>query len=148
MAIPVAPSSLGSAAVSSNPDDPQPGAVENKSHVPFSRLRIFARKSILLLAVTLSCCLACLYAGSSGIGSWRDYYRNHVELIKLLHHCSVLYRTFTDGESIWYDRHFKIPCGYSLLVFNVGPAQDYQPFKYDINDDGDGFYVHDDQNFI
>jgi hypothetical protein len=152
MAIPVASSPLGSAAVSSNPGDPQPRGVENASHVTFSRLTILPRKSILVLAVTLCYCLGYLYAvwtpvslpGSAGIGSWRDSFRDHVKPIKPLHHCTIWYSaTKTKDQSIEYERHFKIPCGYGLLVYNVGPAQDYQPFKYDIYEDG---YVYDDNN--
>jgi hypothetical protein len=147
---------LGFADVSSHPEEHQPREEENTSHFPFSRLRLLARKSVVLLAVTLCCCLGYLYAvwtpatlpGSSGIGSWRNSFRNDIKPIKPLHQCTISY-TESKGEdhSIGYERHFKIPCGYSLLVFNVGPAQEYQPFMYDVNDD-DGFYIQNEDNLL
>jgi len=61
---------------------------------------------------------------------------------KKLHHGEVLYTTVEDPDvGRYYKREFVVPCGYGLLVFNVGPAQIDMPYDLDVYDDG---YVYSD----
>ena len=61
---------------------------------------------------------------------------------KKLHHGEVLYTTVEDPDvGRYYKREFLVPCGYGLLVFNVGPADTAMPYAFDVFDDG---YVYSD----
>ena len=61
---------------------------------------------------------------------------------KKLHHGEVLYTTVQDPDvGRYYKREFLIPCGYGLLVFNIGPADQAMPYQFDVYDDG---YVYSD----
>ena len=58
------------------------------------------------------------------------------------HHGTVLYSTTRTKEGhVEYARQFTAPCGFGILVFNIGPAADYAPYNYDIRDDA---YVYSD----
>lgn len=48
-----------------------------------------------------------------------------------------------DMRQLIYVRQFNVPCGYGLLVFNVGPAANYAPYVLDIYDDA---YVYSDND--
>ncbi|EEC50642.1 predicted protein [Phaeodactylum tricornutum CCAP 1055/1] len=62
--------------------------------------------------------------------------KKHIPPIKPLHHGHILYlTTSTDDEGRIYRREFTAPCGYGILVFNVGPAAEYEPFTYDVYED-------------
>eukprot|EP00977_Amphora_coffeiformis_P008514 scaffold1924_cov218-Amphora_coffeaeformis.AAC.6 len=61
---------------------------------------------------------------------------------KKLHHGEVLYTIVEDPDvGRYYKREFLVPCGYGLLVFNVGPADTAMPYAFDVFDDG---YVYSD----
>jgi hypothetical protein len=40
-----------------------------------------------------------------------------------------------DSHNVYYERDFNVPCGYGVLVFNVGPAAEYEPYPYDLYED-------------
>ena len=60
---------------------------------------------------------------------------------KKLHHGEVLYTTIELPSGRLYKREFRVPCGYGLLVFNIGPAASNLPYAFDVYDDG---YVYSD----
>lgn len=52
------------------------------------------------------------------------------------HHAHVSYQAvLKDNNQIEYSREFSVPCGYGILVFNIGPALGYEPFDYDVYQD-------------
>lgn len=52
------------------------------------------------------------------------------------HHAHISYQAVLQpNNEIEYSREFSVPCGYGILVFNIGPALDYEPFMYDIYQD-------------
>jgi hypothetical protein len=59
----------------------------------------------------------------------------HIKPIHPHHHGSVLYMTEQTDQGRIYKRSFTAPCGDGMLVFNVGPAAEYEPFSYDVYDD-------------
>jgi hypothetical protein len=51
-------------------------------------------------------------------------------------HGHVMYQaTLKPSQQIEYTREFTAPCDYGILVFNIGPAANYLPYKYDIYQD-------------
>lgn len=51
-------------------------------------------------------------------------------------HGHVTYQaTLKKNQQIEYVREFTAPCDFGILVFNVGPAAEYLPYKYDIYED-------------
>lgn len=69
--------------------------------------------------------------------AWSVGKKIHPPHPKKLHHGEVLYKTVEDAtEGRYYDRQFLIPCGYGLLVFNIGPADTNMPYDFDVYDDG------------
>jgi hypothetical protein len=63
---------------------------------------------------------------------------------KPVHKGKVVFLTEKDSATgtITYKRIFTVPCANGILVFNVGPAAEYEPFDYDIYDDA---YAYSDQ---
>ena len=61
----------------------------------------------------------------------------HIKPIKPLHEGKVVYLTsFSDADdAVVYKRIFTAPCGDGMLVFNVGPAPQYEPYYYDLYED-------------
>jgi hypothetical protein len=61
----------------------------------------------------------------------------HIKPIKPHHHGDVIFLTEkVDGTDHYkYKREFTVPCGYGILVFNIGPALENQPYSYDIYQD-------------
>eukprot|EP00934_Nitzschia_sp_Nitz4_P005577 Nitzschia sp. Nitz4//scaffold247_size31676//4405//5181//NITZ4_007925-RA/size31676-processed-gene-0.32-mRNA-1//1//CDS//3329543940//5567//frame0 len=56
------------------------------------------------------------------------------------HKGHVLYQaTLKKNNEIEYSREFTAPCDYGVLIFNVGPAKDFEPYLYDVYQDA---YVH------
>jgi len=52
------------------------------------------------------------------------------------HHGHVMYQAILrPNQQIDYTREFTAPCDYGILVFNIGPAANYLPYKYDIYQD-------------
>lgn len=79
---------------------------------------------------------------SNSMDAWSVGKKIHPPHPKKLHHGEVLYKVVEDpSEGRYYERDFVIPCGYGLLVFNIGPADTKLPFEFDVYDDG---YVYSD----
>ena len=69
--------------------------------------------------------------------AWSVGKKIHPPHPKKLHHGEVLYTTVEDPDvGRYYKREFLVPCGYGLLVFNVGPADTAMPYAFDVFDDG------------
>jgi hypothetical protein len=68
---------------------------------------------------------------------WSDGLSWHIKPIKPHHHGDVIFLTEkVDGTDHYkYKREFTVPCGYGILVFNIGPALENQPYSYDIYQD-------------
>ena len=74
--------------------------------------------------------------------AWSVGKKIHPPHPKKLHHGEVLYTVVEDPDvGRYYKREFLIPCGYGLLVFNIGPADQSMPYDFDVFDDG---YVYSD----
>ena len=51
-------------------------------------------------------------------------------------HGHVMYQaTLKPNQQIEYTREFTAPCDFGILVFNIGPAAQYLPYKYDLYQD-------------
>ena len=51
-------------------------------------------------------------------------------------HGHVMYQaTLQPDQQIEYTREFTAPCDFGILVFNIGPAAEYLPYKYDLYQD-------------
>lgn len=61
--------------------------------------------------------------------------RNHSLLGHKVHGHVSYQATLKPNNQIDYTREFTAPCDYGILVFNVGPAASYMPFKYDVYQD-------------
>lgn len=60
----------------------------------------------------------------------------HIKPIHPHHHGDVIFLTEKlDAHSYRYKREFTVPCGDGILVFNIGPAVENQPYAYDIYQD-------------
>jgi hypothetical protein len=61
----------------------------------------------------------------------------HIKPIKPLHEGKVVYVTAVSDQddSVIYKRIFTAPCGDGMLVFNVGPAAEYEPYAYELYED-------------
>ena len=59
-------------------------------------------------------------------------FKKHIKPIKPIHHGRVDYTVADTPEGRVYTREFTAKCGYGILTFNVGPAQTYQPFQFDV----------------
>ncbi len=61
----------------------------------------------------------------------------HVKPLKPHHTGHVTYVTeiSSDRNHLIYKRIFNAPCGYGMLVFNVGPAALYEPYTYELYED-------------
>jgi len=68
-------------------------------------------------------------AVTTGVSKW------HIKPIHPRHHGRVVYLTESTSDGIKYKRVFTVPCGDGMLVFNVGPAAEYEPFAYDVYED-------------
>lgn len=66
-----------------------------------------------------------------------DNIRWHIKPMKPHHTGHVQYVTeiSSDRNHLIYKRIFNAPCGYGMLVFNVGPAALYEPYTYELYDD-------------
>lgn len=65
------------------------------------------------------------------------------------HHGHITYQaTLQKNNNIEYTREFTAPCDYGILVFNVGPAVDYEPYLYDIYQDAYVFSNNDKLCFL
>lgn len=52
------------------------------------------------------------------------------------YHGHVMYQaTLKPNQQIEYTREFTAPCDFGILVFNIGPAAKYLPYKYDLYQD-------------
>jgi hypothetical protein len=91
-----------------------------------ARLRLLMSLASLLVGTTLLCASRRV----AGL-SW------HIKPIKPHHHGDVIFLTEkVDGTDHYkYKREFTVPCGYGILVFNIGPALENQPYSYDIYQD-------------
>ena len=67
----------------------------------------------------------------------------HIKPIHPHHNGRVVYLTEETAAGIVYKRVFTVPCHYGMLVFNVGPAANYEPFSYDVYEDA---YAYSDNN--
>ena len=67
----------------------------------------------------------------------------HIKPIHPHHNGRVVYLTEETGGGIVYKRVFTVPCHYGMLVFNVGPAANYEPYSYDVYEDA---YAYSDNN--
>ena len=90
-------------------------------------------------------------AVSTGVSEWHSDARTsggavstgvvskwHIKPIHPHHHGRVVYLTESTSDGIKYKRVFTVPCGDGMLVFNVGPAAEYEPFAYDVYEDAYG----------
>lgn len=76
----------------------------------------------------------------------------HIKPIKPYHHGKIVYTVEARDDdaivdatqpaaavdaqiALSYKRTFTVPCAFGVLVFNVGPAANYQPFAYDMYED-------------
>jgi hypothetical protein len=72
-----------------------------------------------------------IWSAFSSIVSW------HIKPIKPHHHGDVIFLTekIEGSDNYRYKRLFTVPCGDGILVFNIGPAIENQPYSYDIYQD-------------
>jgi hypothetical protein len=63
--------------------------------------------------------------------------RGNVDIMKPHHtgHVEYITEISPDLNHYVYKRIFNVPCGYGLLVFNVGPAAEYEPYPYELYED-------------
>lgn len=74
---------------------------------------------------------------NNSMDAWSVGKKIHPPHPKKLHHGEVLYKTVQDPtEGRYYQRSFVIPCGYGILVVNIGPANTNMPYDFDVYDDG------------
>ena len=50
-------------------------------------------------------------------------------------HVTYVTEISSDRNHLVYKRIFNAPCGYGMLVFNVGPAAVYEPYTYELYED-------------
>jgi hypothetical protein len=76
-------------------------------------------------------------SGLRSAGSSSSNVHWHIKPIKPLHEGKVVYLTeFSDkDDAVVYKRIFTAPCGNGMLVFNVGPAAEYEPYTYELYED-------------
>jgi hypothetical protein len=80
--------------------------------------------------------LSSINALRSANANWSNVHW-HIKPIKPLHEGKVVYLTsFSDSDdAVVYKRVFTAPCGDGMLVFNVGPAAEYEPYYYELYED-------------
>ena len=78
-----------------------------------------------------------LRSGSTTASSRSNNIDWHIKPIKPHHtgHVSYVTEISSDRNHLIYKRIFNAPCGYGMLVFNVGPAAVYEPYTYELYDD-------------
>lgn len=82
----------------------------------------------------------CLLLGCAFLRVSQDSTNNplswHIKPIHPHHHGDVIFLTEKlDAHTYRYKREFTVPCGDGVLVFNIGPALENQPYAYDIYQD-------------
>lgn len=59
-----------------------------------------------------------------------------IKPFKPLHHARFVYYTSSDETGkLSYRREFTAPCNYGILVFNIGPAAEQEPYSYEVYQD-------------